>query len=227
MNPCIVLSSALLLAVFTGCATPSSEPTDHARQESKWDLSPDAFIEEMLYPQGMARTPRFDDYTAGSYHVRKVPLVERVRTANTNELRRIEAVLVLGPAGPLWQYNVITIVSTNPASDNVRINHLVFPHARITYKSSRLLPRREMVGLLDKLMAHPSLRDIRNEDHAEDAEWNLSAIVSAFGASPMTRVLPKSVMTNEAPDIEGFYETVNDLLGGESATTTYSTTPED
>ena len=195
--------------------------------EDGWDLSEDAFIEEMLYPQGLARTPRFNAYTPDSYHVRKLHLVDSVSARNTNTVRKVETLIILGPAGPLRQYNIVTIISTNPASENVRMNHLVFPHERITHKSTRLLPREEMNRIVQGLLAHPTLREIRTEDHAEDAEWDLAAIVAAFGDSPTTRALPKAAMTNDAMSVENFYEAVNDLLGGDLATTTYSTVPED
>jgi hypothetical protein len=223
MNKLSIVVTGLILGLLTGCSTPPRNQTSSTRAEPKWDLSVDAFIEEMIYPQGMARTHQFDAYTPGSYHIRKIPLIDSIMARNTNEHRRVEALVLLGPAGPLWSYNAITIISTNPASENVLMNHLVFAHARITYKSTRILPRKQMDALFQKLLAQPALRDIRSEDRQEDAEWNLSATVTAFGDSPTTRVLPDSAKTNEVMDVSGLNQTVNEILGGELATTTYST----
>lgn len=225
MNRHNIILSVLLISTVCS-ANPPSDTQASPRQEPKWDLSVSAFIEEMCYSQGCARTPRFDDYTEGSYHVRKLPLVNEITRRNTNDSARVEAVIVLGPSGPLWQYNLVTIVGTNRNSKILRVNHLVYPHARITRKATRLVPRDDVESALELLMMHPGLRDVRAADHAAEAEWDTMATVARFGDSVMTKILPDSAQTDEAVDVKTFYEAVNKLLGGDAMTTTYTTVIE-
>lgn len=97
------------------------------------DVSLRGFAEEALHGHGTPRTHRFDDYTKGSYHVRPDEVVnELFRVAPIYKLQ-LQAVVVVGSYGPLWAFDVITVLSGDNCS---RINWLTMPHARITAKWS-------------------------------------------------------------------------------------------
>lgn len=185
------------------------------------DLSRRVFIEEMIYPQGTSRTPKFDDYTSGSYHVGKLDLVDGVRDANKPS-HRVDAVLVLGPSGPLWQYNIITVVSGDSSSNTVRINNLVFPHARITYKSTRTTTRDSYVKSIASIMSNVALREPTKDDRQEDGEWKMVAVIATFEDNGRIRVLPISAIKERQQEAKQLYDEINQLLGGEEAITTYS-----
>lgn len=185
------------------------------------DLSRRAFIEEMIYPQGTSRTPKFDDYTPGSYHVGKLDLVDGIIDANKSS-PRVDAVLVLGPSGPLWQYNVITVVSGDSSSNTVRINSLVFPHARITYKSTRTTTRDFYVKSIAGIMSNVALREPTEDDRKEDGEWKNAVVMATFGENTKIRVLANSAIEERQKEARQLYDEINQLLGEGEATITYS-----
>jgi len=108
-------------------AIPAEDP-----RECRPDLSRHGFLQEMLFPQGTTRTPHFDDYTEGSYHVDKLDLLDGVRELAAGE-ESIVGFHVFGPYGPLWAYHVVLVLKTE---DGLRVNWLNFPHARITSKGT-------------------------------------------------------------------------------------------
>ncbi|MCP5054906.1 MAG: hypothetical protein GY940_47510, partial [bacterium] len=115
----------------------------------KWNLSQTGFIEEMVNPKGSERTPHFDDYTKGSYHIKKLNLFDGVQKFAAKTGTEILAVILLGPRGPLWEYRIITIINEGKGSNKVRINHILFPHARITVKMTQLVPRKHYNAIME------------------------------------------------------------------------------
>lgn len=103
------------------------------------DLSAAGFMTELTHAQATHRTPAFDDYTKGSYHVGMATLLDAAR-AERARTPGIRALMAVGPFGPLWQYNVALFVSEG---NDLRLNVLAMPHARITWKATKLISTAE------------------------------------------------------------------------------------
>jgi hypothetical protein len=104
------------------------------------DPKPDraAFLAEVLDAKPTPVTPKFDDYTRGSYHVEKADLLKGLTEEAGRRKLGLRAALITGPMplDPLWSYYVTVFLKEG---DQVRVNHLVMPHARITGKSTGLI----------------------------------------------------------------------------------------
>jgi hypothetical protein len=114
------------------------------------------FIRECLDAAATRETPKFDDYTKGSYHVDKLDLVEGLEAATRSQPGRLHAVIILGPTGPLWAYYVFVALAEG---DGIRLNWLVMPHARITGKSTRTFSKAEFEQLFSKVTASKLLHE--------------------------------------------------------------------
>ena len=112
------------------------------------NLAFDSFAEEALFGHGTARTHAFDDYTDGSYHVDPRELAEKLPGVAARYGRDQDAVVVIGPYGPLWTFDVITVLR-EPGC--LRVNLVVMPHARITIKRSGCAPQDAVTRSLEKL----------------------------------------------------------------------------
>lgn len=125
--------AALVVAISSagGCrAVPVRPPSVLPYHD---DISFRGFAEEALHGYGTPRTHRFDDFTPGSYHVDPREVAEGLFQIAPTYGLPLAAVAVVGPYGPIWAYDVITIV---PEVGCTRVNWLVMPHARITIKRS-------------------------------------------------------------------------------------------
>jgi len=111
------------------------------------DLSVRGFAQEVLYGTGTGRTARFDDYSPGSYHVRADDLLVRLSTEADTHRLKLKSAIVVGPFGPLWAFDVFAFLQ-EPAC--MRVNRVVMPHARITYKATACLPERDVADWLDR-----------------------------------------------------------------------------
>lgn len=208
---------AVLLACL-GCAS-------HRPQLCVPDLGRNGFLQELLFPQGTARTPLFDDYTEGSYHVEKMDLLAGVRALRPRE--PVQGLVVFGPAGPLWAYYVFLFVSEG---DQIRLNTLEFPHARITGKSTRLLSPTQYQEALGRLTSRqcmtpgaPSFNRVRGERIADlSLDWHYSLLVADW-SGPSERIwhCVGSQRTLSANELEAVTSGLDELLA--EGTTTYST----
>jgi len=179
----------------------------------------------MLFPQGTARTPLFDDYTEGSYHVDKLDLLEGVRALRPRA--PVQGLVVFGPAGPIWSYYVFLFVSEN---GQVRLNAIEFPHARITEKSTRPLSPGEYREALARLTARqcmtpgePSFLTVRGERIADlSLDWHYSLLVADWsdGNERLWHCVG-SQRTLSSSELESLTFGLDDLLA--DGTTTYST----
>jgi hypothetical protein len=95
------------------------------------------FIREVLDPKPSPTTPKFHDDTR-SYHVIKEDLAKGLFEEAEKRKLDLRGVLIAGPMSldPLWTYTVVAFIREG---DRVRANVVVFPHARITYKSTGLV----------------------------------------------------------------------------------------
>jgi len=210
-----------LLAVLLVCMNCSAHRPPSCRPQ----LARTGFLQELLFPQGTARTPDFDDYTDGSYHVEKVDLLEGVRAIREHE--HIAGVIVYGPVGPLWAYNVLLFVAEG---DEIRLNTVAFPHARITGKTTRVLSRAQYEEALTKLSASqavimgvPSFETLRGRRTADlPLEWHYSLLMADWstGAERLWHSAGDD-RTLSGDEIASLTSGLNELL--KDSTTTYTT----
>ena len=97
-----------------------------------------AFFHEVLFSRKSARTHLYDDYTEGSYHASKLDLARGLPAEGERCGVRLRGLLLFGPAGPLWSFHVLAFLDEG---DQVRVNSLLMPHARITGKGTVLVAR--------------------------------------------------------------------------------------
>lgn len=158
------------LAVLQACASvehsekagPSVVRTAHASSAYGPNCASDGvapsregFFHELLFAAATARTPRFDDYTANSYHVIKLDLVQGLPTQAKACGLRLKAAVVVGPVGLLWTFLVAVLVQDGP---NVRVNTVVMPHARITGKATGVISTQRALALLQQIEKAPLVR---------------------------------------------------------------------
>jgi hypothetical protein len=138
------LALLLLLLASSALAIDASGPT---RQ---------AFLREVLDARPTAVTPRFDDFTPGSYHVEKQDLFKGL--ADEADKRRVplRGLLVAGPEGILWTYYVTVFLQEG---DKLRVNTLIMPHARITSKSTGLITAERHAKWLEGLLKLDSIKE--------------------------------------------------------------------
>jgi hypothetical protein len=145
----------------------------------------DAFLAECLDAKPTPTTPKFNDYRLGSYHVVKDDLLKGLTDEAKNRKLALRAVLVCGPrpGDPLWT-SYVTVFLREGA--RVRVNHLVMPHARITWKGTVLIPAdrydKWLSGALDTgvLQKEPpeDARAEKGEDRRlRDKEYHLLLVV--------------------------------------------------
>ena len=147
--------------------------------------SREGFFREVLFAAGSARTPRFDDYTPGSYHVDKLDLADGLPPVAEKCGLMLEALVVVGPVGPLWTYHVIVFLREEPG---LRLNTLAMPHARITGKATGHILRDRFTAFFDQLpnsrilkAGPPTWSDTTTTRLARDFSYDFLAV--RFGAA--------------------------------------------
>jgi hypothetical protein len=158
--------------------------TSRNESEKIFKLSREGFIQELVFAQATPRTPLFDDYTEGSYHVDKLDLLEGIRLRREKEDINVVALIVYGPGLMLWEYNIFTFIEKD---DHIQINRLSFPHARITFKSTKSIARDEFAKHWDSLTAAPFLRpglptqeSVRIVNEKLPLEWNHDLLLATW-----------------------------------------------
>lgn len=134
------------------------------------------FLQEVLDARATARTPLFDDYHRGSYHVDKqdvaTGLVQVSRACGTT----LRGVVILGPVGPLWAYYVLAFLEESPRA--IRVNQVLMPHARITDKQTGTITPATFDSVV-RALAEAPLMEPRPRPRA--ARPDTSALGSEFG----------------------------------------------
>ena len=130
--------------------TPSDSERPAATLPQVGELSFRRFAREVLFGYATYHTPRFDAYTEGSYHVDPPQLVADIPAEAARHGLDLQAVVVVGPYGPVWAYDVVALIRT---PECVRVNSLVMPHARITAKYSGCLSAQSATEWLRRLEA--------------------------------------------------------------------------
>jgi len=152
-----LFSVALALSlVQAGCAMGQAAPTECSAGPLADGLKPSrgGFMREILFAPGTARTPRFDDYTPDSYHVDKLDLATALPVAARECGLTLQALVVLGPTGPLWAYHVAAFFTDR---GSLHLNTVVMPHARITGKATATVAMRDLAALFAAIETAPIL----------------------------------------------------------------------
>jgi hypothetical protein len=180
------------------------------------------FIRECLDATATRETPKFDDYTHGSYHVDKLDLIEGLEAATRSQPGRLRAVIIVGPTGPLWTYYVLVALSEG---DGIRLNSIVMPHARITGKGTRTFTKTEFDQLFNKVAASKLLHE--GEPPTDKTSGSLARdfaydciVVSWSDGRRLIRFakLENSDDNTSAKDAEALSADVNALLKGDKTT---------
>jgi hypothetical protein len=150
------------MAVAGLLACRSADPRPVSRFPYHDEITFRGFAEEVLVGHATPRTHRFDDYTEGSYHVSPREVATRLFQIAPSYGLQLEAVAVIGPHGPLWSFDVISILREQGCT---RVNWLLMPHARITSKRSACLaPHTASAFMADLLALAPSAEAAPNDD---------------------------------------------------------------
>lgn len=180
--------------------------------------SREGFFREVLFAGPTPRTPRFDDYTEGSYHAAKVDLARGLAAEAARCGLDLQLLLVLGPVGPLWAYHVMPFIADG---DSVRVNTLVMPHARITGKATGRRGRAQVEQLLAKLTASPLLmRGLpAGADTATDlgSEFGWELLLTRYEAGE-ARHWHAELREADAAAVESVFAAINAFLDGLQAT---------
>jgi hypothetical protein len=182
-----------------------------ARSDSK--PSRDNFFREVLYAKATSVTPRYDDYTEGSYHVDKLDVLKGIPEAAKKEGLNLRGLIVVGPAGPLWTYHIMAFIEEG---EMIRVNSLTMPHARITYKSTGTISSRDYNDFLVRLIQTKVLTtEIPHKGRCDTCpypEWHYEALISNWSES-QARVYYGSLNEPKADaDIEAFEKHINSVL---------------
>jgi hypothetical protein len=151
------------------------------------DLSREGFVQEVVFPQATSRTPAFDDYTVGSYHIDKIGLLEAVRNRRISRTPEIVGLLILGPSGPLWQYDVLLFLSQ---AQVVSIHLLTMAHARITWKAAGSISQEAYSAFVTDLSRLPDVVPgvpvpASSAVSANDFEWSYGFLGAVWSPSEL------------------------------------------
>jgi hypothetical protein len=125
------------------------------------------FLDEVLFSEPTARTPRFDDYTPDSYHIEKQDLVAGLIQQSDACSLKLRAILIVGPLGMLWAYRVATFVDEG---NQLRVNIVTIPHARITEKRTASISVEAALRILDDISKSPRVFAGRQSPADSDPE---------------------------------------------------------
>jgi hypothetical protein len=238
-----------LLAAFTVIITLSACHRQYPVEQAEavpWNLSREGFIQELVYPEGTPRTPHFDDYTDGSYHVNKQDLLEGIQRYRSRRPDIIGAVIA-GPMGPVWEYKVKLFLREE---EGVRFNIVVFPHARITLKATKILTEETYSGFLDTVKSCSALlpgpaseESVGGLSNDQTLEWQYGLLISdwssgeeltwhypvdlyIFISSSGEEIWPKQFDTKQRVDAENLLDTLADLTEDMTITYIHNLEPE-
>lgn len=211
------LGVALLLAIHSTPALAQRWECSAGPLTDSLNPSREGFFREVLFAPGSARTARFDDYTPGSYHVDKVDLATGIAPVAQKCGVVLEALVVVGPVGPLWAYHVIALLTED---DSLRVSRLVMPHARITIKTTNRISRERLDEFLrhlaDSSLVHagqPTWPDTTTDALERDFSYNF--LVVRYRAQGAEYWHASSIETDAAAPLR---EVLTALLKGSTPT---------
>ena len=176
--------------------------------------SREGFFREALFAAKSARTPRFDDYTPGSYHADKLDIAAGLPSAATKCGLTLDGLVVVGPVGPLWAYHVVVFVREGK---DIRVNSLVMPHARITGKGTGVIAPAELTELFSTFATSSLLKpgrqassDTTKTGLAREFSWDFLAI--RFGSDSVAQWSGSITMNKDSVGVEQLLKPLNGLL---------------
>ncbi len=222
------------LVLIQACSLGKSQVTDSRAANSRRPPSPptgrqcardgifpsrEGFFQEVLFAEPTARTPRFDDYTAGSYHVNKLDLVRGLPDEAKACGLRLKAALVIGPVGVLWTYHVAALIAEG---QKVRVNALVMPHARITGKGTGLVSVREASAILRQIKAAPLVQPGLPTQAPDGLKGDFSyrVLLAMYDTEPPEYFYAEFNEFSDDPRVEALLDRLNELLAA-TKTKTY------
>jgi hypothetical protein len=195
-----------MIAASLGLAAQSSARGDDPKPTR------DAFISEVLDAKPTPATPKFHD-VGDSYHILKEDLLKGVTEEAAKRKLGLRGVLIAGPMrDPLWTSVVVVFLREG---DKVRVNLLIFPHARITYKATGLVTAKRFDEWVIEVHKSSILRRelpeaARKEKDEKKRDWAYTLLLATWDADGKGRRLDYA--TPEAEDEEKrdqFQEAVN------------------
>jgi hypothetical protein len=182
--------------------------------------SRETFIREVLDAKPTPLTPRFQ--AGEGYYVRKEDLMKGVIEEAAKRKLRLRGVLIVGPLPDgFWTYIIAAFLGEG---DKVRVNLLIFPHARITYKATGLVTPADY----DKWVAELQKAGILKKDPPEAArkekdesrrENTFSLLLGTWGADGSSHRVFYAKAEDEAEERrEEFGKALSGILNGLEAT---------
>jgi hypothetical protein len=151
MNRLRVLLRRLLVALAALAVSSVSLGAEEPKPTRK------AFLGEVLDAKPTPVTPKFNDYTPGSYHIEKEDLLKGLLEEAKKRKLTLRSVTILGPlpADPLWTSYVMVCIQDGK---KIRVNSLVMPHARITSKATGLITAEQYKKWREGILSHGVLK---------------------------------------------------------------------
>jgi hypothetical protein len=206
---------ALILSItwlFTCQRT--SQPQDKPLTSQLQDKpSRENFFREVLYAKATKITPLFDDYTEGSYHVDKIDVYKGFPELAQKEGVKLHGLIVIGPLAGLWTYYVFAFVEEK---EEIRVNQLTMPHARITRKSTGVIGLNEyrelMSGLKKTQVLKPELPAKGECETCPYPEWHYEVLVADWSGEKTETLYGKIGHRASEANANLILEAVNTLL---------------
>lgn len=192
----------LLAGLFLSLSLFTSNCRCSQRNSDFDDIGVSGFLDELFFIEPSPRTPRFDDYTEGSYRVESKGLLKKVAERIEESGEPANGLIIIGPSGVLWTYYIFLFIED---SNSIQINYLVMPHGRITAKGKANIEIHEYKTLMDTLASIPSLTSL-----SAGRESDSDILIQNFGDGTTARVGSTSEMAEE--DVRNFLRTINSLV---------------
>ena len=197
----ILILGVTLLFICQGTLQAQDEP------------SKENFFREVLYANATKITPLFDDYTKGSYHVDKIDVYNGLPEIARKEGVKLHGLIVVGPMNVLWTYHVLAFMEEK---ENIRVNHLTMPHARITYKSTGVIglnDYRELMSGLKKTQVLKTEPPAKGKcDTCDYPEWHYEVLVADWSGEKAETLYGKIMDPASDANVDLFLETLNRTL---------------
>lgn len=199
-------SIMLVLAAFWGLSAEAEDPIPTRAD----------FIREVFDSRPTSVTPKFHDAPKG-YHIVKENLVKGLIEEAKKRKIDLRSIVIAGPMplDPLWTYHIVVFIREK---DRIRINSLVFPHARITYKSTGLVTTERyekwVNDLVESGVLEPKLPEVAKAEKDEtkrDMTFTLLvATIGPDGKEPHTSYANPQNLEDEKQ--EQFQDALNGIL---------------
>jgi hypothetical protein len=212
MKPIHSLMQRLLLAAVTvtvvALRLPGADDTKPTRA---------AFINEVLDAKPTPVTPKFDDYTPGSYHIERDDLLKGLEEEAKKRKLSFRAVAIIGPMpyDPLWTSRVVVFIQEG---EKVRVNSLVMPHARITGKGTGLITTEQYKTWLEGVVGTGAVQtevakvagDNGKRGEADMADNDI--LLATWSTDGKTREVFRGSMLRDQEKTKKLFEVFNTLL---------------